>query len=97
MNLEATQSMFFCGFDFVGLAGTSVPAWPRLRGTPKGIGGIATKSKTKGGWRHAPCLPDQNPAPNHKLKKTQKKHIKETKCKKIPNKTQKKYNTKPTS
>ena len=57
MNLEATESMFFCGFDFVGLAGTSVPAWPRLRGTPKGIGGIATKSKTKGGWRHAPCLP----------------------------------------
>ena len=25
-------------------------------GLLRGIGGIATKSKTKGGWRHAPCL-----------------------------------------
>jgi len=32
-----------------GLAGTSVPARPRFRGIPRGIGGIATKSKTKGG------------------------------------------------
>jgi hypothetical protein len=31
------------------LAGTLVPAGSRLRGIPRGIGGIATKSKTKGG------------------------------------------------
>lgn len=56
MSLEATQAVMFCGIDFVGLAGTSVPAWPRLRGTPKGIGGIATKSKTKGGVAPRPML-----------------------------------------
>ncbi len=43
-----------CGVDgsdvwSLRLAGTSVPAWPLFRGIPRGIGGEATKSKTKGG------------------------------------------------
>ena len=40
-----------------GLGGTSVPSGSRFRDLQRGIGGEATKSKTKGGWRHAPCLP----------------------------------------
>lgn len=56
MNLEATQAIVFCGLDFVGSAGTSVPAGPHLGGIPKGIGGIATKSKTKGGVAPRPML-----------------------------------------
>ena len=49
MSHETTESVVGCGVWVVGLAGTSVPAGPRLRGTPRGIGGEATKSKTKGG------------------------------------------------
>lgn len=33
----------------LGLAGTLVPTGPRFCGVTRGIGGIATKSKTKGG------------------------------------------------
>ena len=71
MSLEATQAVVFCGLDFVGLAGTSVPAWPLLRGTPKGIGGIATKSKTKGGGATPHACPLLNSTPKLKTNTTQ--------------------------
>ena len=90
MNLEATQSMLFCGFDFVGLAGTSVPAWPRLRGTPKGIGGIATKSKTKGGGATPHACPLLNSAPKLKTNTNQNSTQKENKMQKNLKQTPKK-------
>ena len=49
MKFPSMLGVAVCSPDLVGLAGTSVPAGPRLRGTPRGIGGEATKSKTKGG------------------------------------------------
>ena len=80
MSLESTQLVVGCGVRVIGLAGTSVPAGPRLRGTPRGIGGEATKSKTKGGWRHAPCLlgPKYSIKSQHK-KNSKNKNTKETK------------------
>lgn len=49
MSLGCVGGVVDCGVGALGLAGTSVPAWPLFRGIPRGIGGIATKSKTKGG------------------------------------------------
>lgn len=49
MSLGLVHGAAGWGVWAFGLAGTSVPAGPRFRGIPRGIGGIATKSKTKGG------------------------------------------------
>jgi len=67
MSFEVTQLVAGCGVQVIGLAGTSVPAGPRLRGNPRGIGGEATKSKTKGGGATPHACPLLNSAP--KLKK----------------------------
>jgi len=49
MSLGFARGVAVWGVWALGLAGTSVPDGPRFGGTPRGIGGIATKSKTKGG------------------------------------------------
>lgn len=60
MSHETTESVVGCCVRVVGLAGNSVPAGPRLRGSPRGIGGEATKSKTKGGGATPHACPNKN-------------------------------------
>lgn len=97
MSFETTKSAAGCVVWVVGLMGTSVPTGPRLRGSPRGIGGEATKSKTKGGGATPHACPTKIQLQNTNKKVLKKKHTKETRCKKIQNKRQKKHNTKPTS
>ena len=77
MSLDSEQCGLGLGVLDSGSLGTSVPSVSRLRGLPRGIGGIATKSKTKGGWRHAPCLL----GPKNSIKIQHQKHLKKQKQK----------------
>jgi hypothetical protein len=80
MSFGCVGSVVDWGVGAFGLAGTSVPAGPRLRGIPRGIGGIATKSQTKGGGATPHACSDPKTASNHNTKKNSKsKNTKETK------------------
>jgi hypothetical protein len=77
MSLDSELCGLCCCVWGSGSLGTLVPSVTLLGGVPRGIGGIATKSKTKGGWRHAPCLL----GPKNSIKIQHQKHLKKQKHK----------------